>query len=70
MSMYTLLRNNAMPTEEEMEKALEGNYQIHCVCVCVCVRVRVRVRVHVRACMHACICAFVYASMHVYVCDS
>ena len=27
MSMYTLLRNNTMPTEEEMEKALEGGYQ-------------------------------------------
>ena len=24
MSMYTLLRNNVMPIEEEMEKALEG----------------------------------------------
>ena len=24
MSMYTLLRNNTMPTEEEMEKAFEG----------------------------------------------
>ena len=35
MSMYTLLRNNAMPTEEEMEKAFEGNY----LCVFVCVHV-------------------------------
>ena len=26
MSMYTLLRNNAMPTEEEMEKAFEGTH--------------------------------------------
>ena len=24
MSMYTLLRNNTMPTEEEMERAFEG----------------------------------------------
>ena len=24
MSMYTLLRNNTMPSEEEMEKAFEG----------------------------------------------
>ena len=24
MSMYTLLRNNVMPTEEEMERAFEG----------------------------------------------
>ena len=26
MSMYTFLRNNPMPTEEEMEKAFEGGY--------------------------------------------
>ena len=35
MSMYTLLRNNAMPIEEEMEKAFEGNYHLHFVCMCV-----------------------------------
>ena len=28
MSMYTLLRNNAMPSEEEMEKAFEGGYNM------------------------------------------
>ena len=57
MSMYTLLRNNTMPTEEEMEKAFEGNYQLHCDCDCVCVCVRVRV----------CMCESVYTRIFMYV---
>ena len=28
MSMYTLLRNNVTPSEEEMEKALEGSQKL------------------------------------------
>ena len=28
MSMYTLLRNNTMPTEEAIEKALEGDPEL------------------------------------------
>ena len=29
MSMYTLLRNNPTPSEEEIEAAFEGKCQIH-----------------------------------------
>ena len=50
MSMYTLLRNNTMPTEETMEKAFEGTQSCVCVCVCVCIYVCACICVHV--CLH------------------
>ena len=67
MSMYTLLRNNTMPTEEEMEKAFEGNINdtillSMCVLVCVCV---CHIRLSVCVCACACVCICVCVCTHV-----